>query len=236
MADTKATTAGQAGRTRRALLGGVVAGGAAIAMRSVGGADRALAANSPLLIGTTNDSTAETGLQRTDVDVNIAMCGNDYGLIARPHVVNSIGLLGAADKPGGTGVIGQTSGDSTQVAVLADTSDGSGEGYAVKAITKNGSALYGEAVGGYALEAQGVTNFSRAGMITISQGRASKTLTLTGHGNYITAQSFVVATIQGDVAGTWVRACSVNQSANSFTIRLNKAAPKSLSVGWFVIN
>jgi hypothetical protein len=46
----------------------------------------------------------------------------------------------------------------------------------------------------------------------------------------------VVATIQGDVAGTWVRACSVNQGANSFTIRLNKAAPKSLNVGWFVIN
>ncbi len=236
MSSIKATTAGSARRTRRALLGGAVAGGAAIALRSVGGADHARAGSHPMEIGTTNDSIAETGLQRTDVDVNIAMCGNDYGLIARPHVVNSIGLLGAADKFGGTGVSGETSGDASQIAVLADTSANGGEGIAVKAITKNGAALYGEAVGGYALQAQGVTHFSRAGMVTISLGRASKTFTLTGHGNYITAQSFVVATIQGDVAGTWVRACAVNEDANSFTIRLNKAAPRDLSVGWFIVN
>ncbi len=236
MAETKGTTVGSVGRTRRALLGGAVAGGAAIAMRSVVGTDRARAGNHPLQTGESNDSTAETGLDRTDVDVNLAMCGNDYGLIARSHVVNGIGLQGAVDQTGGTGVIGQTSGDSSQIAVLADTSANDGEGYAVKAITKNGAALYGEAIGGYALQVQGVSWFSRSGKALIAQGKSSKTLTLTGHGNYITNDSFVVATVQGTATGVWVRSCSTNVNGNSITIRLNKAAPADLRVGWIVID
>ena len=45
-----------------------------------------------------------------------------------------------------------------------------------------------------------------------------------------------VATIQGDVAGTWVRGVTLDVAGDTFTIRLNKAAPKALKVGWFIVN
>jgi hypothetical protein len=41
----------------------------------------------------------------------------------------------------------------------------------------------------------------------------------------------VVATVQGNVAGTWVRGVTVNVPGQSFAIRLNKAAPKGLQRG-----
>ena len=47
--------------------------------------------------------------------------------------------------------------------------------------------------------------------------------------------TIVIATIQGNVPGTWVLGAYVN-STSKFTIRLNRAAPAQLVVGWFIVN
>jgi hypothetical protein len=46
----------------------------------------------------------------------------------------------------------------------------------------------------------------------------------------------VVATVQGAVPGVWVLGVQVNVARQQFTIRLNKPAPKSMTVGWIVVN
>ena len=49
--------------------------------------------------------------------------------------------------------------------------------------------------------------------------------------------SFVLATIQGNVAGVYVQGVTlVTGSSGSFTIHLNKAVPESVSVAWFAVN
>jgi hypothetical protein len=69
--------------------------------------------------------------------------------------------------------------------------------------------------------------------VTFSAGQGSRTLTASLP---FLATTMVLATIQGNVAGTWVRGVSLNLTEQKFTIRLNKAAPKSLKVGWFIVN
>ena len=49
--------------------------------------------------------------------------------------------------------------------------------------------------------------------------------------------TIVAATIQGNVAGVWVRGVSLDAVGDKFTIRLNKAAPSGgVVVGFFIVN
>ena len=129
-------------------------------------------------------------------------------------------------------VEGITDGYNYQVAVHADTTDGFGEGIAVKAETKNGIAVKASATGGAALVVTGLTEFSRSGKAAFSKGQLTRTL----KPGPITADTLVVGTIQGAVPGVWVLGVTVDVSKQQFTIRLNKAAPQALRVGWFVVN
>ena len=92
--------------------------------------------------------------------------------------------------------------------------------------------VYAEATGGYAIQAVGRAVFSRSGKVTFAEGQSSRTIA----GHVITAASLVLATIQGNVADTWVRGVTLDNPADTFTIRLNKPAPKTLTVGWFIVN
>jgi len=142
------------------------------------------------------------------------------------------GVRATSSGSGGVAVSAEYFGKASQIAVHADTTFGPGEGYAVKAETTNGIALYGSAVGGYALQVEGLAVFSRSGKVTFSAGQASRTIT----GRAIIPSTLVVATIQGYAAGVWVAGVDLNTAAQSFTIKLNKAAPKALKVGWFIVN
>ena len=138
-----------------------------------------------------------------------------------------------AATTGATAVLGKTGGHWTQVAVDGDTTAGNGEGIGVRGRTKNGIGLYGEATGGHALQVVGRAVFNRSGKTTIAAGNASKTIS----GHTMTAQTIVVATVQGNPAGVWMRNVSVNDAADTFTIRLNKAAPSGgVVVGFFIVN
>ena len=223
-------------QTRRALLGGAVAGGAAVALRAVGGPDPVRAGQqTPIYRNQVNSLLRYTSTQDADGgEIYMAETPVTLGIIC--HVANGLGLDVLADGAAGTGVYASTAGLSSQIAIEANAASVNGEGIAVKARTKNGTALYGEATGGHALHIQGVSWFSRSGKALIAQGKSSKTITLVGQGNYITNDSFVVATVQGTATGVWVRSCSTNVAANTVTIRLNNAAPADLRVGWIVID
>ena len=51
------------------------------------------------------------------------------------------------------------------------------------------------------------------------------------------SHQFLVAIVQGNPAGVWVRSVSVSGANDTFTIRLNKAAPSGgVTVGFFIVN
>jgi len=101
------------------------------------------------------------------------------------------------------------------------------------ALAVNGVGVLAENdAGGTALKAIGTTTFSRSGVLTVTAG--SSTVTKTGV--RLTAASLVLAVVQQDVAGVWVRAAVPNVTASSFTIHLNKTVASSTKVGWFVVN
>src|SRR5262249_30240227 len=83
------------------------------------------------------------------------------------------------------------------------------------------------------LEVNGAALFSRSGMVNIPQGSSTATVQKTR----LTASSLVLATIQGNVAGVYVRGVTiVTGNKGSFTIHLNKNTPSALVVGWFIVN
>ena len=52
----------------------------------------------------------------------------------------------------------------------------------------------------------------------------------------LTSASLVLATMQQDRAGVYVRSAVPNAATSSFTINLSKAVTASTSVAWFVVN
>jgi hypothetical protein len=229
MATTTTTT-----RSRRAVLGALIGGIGAWVAGGLGGRDPAARADNGdnFVLGQSNTCTT-SGTSVSNLETaDAAFVQNTTGVWGSSVVSDGFGVQGHAIGTRGTAVRGFTSGHWSQVAVDANVTAGNGEGYAVRARTKNGTALYGSAAGGYALEVHGLAVFSRSGKATVRQGQASKTIS----GHPIGAGSLVVATIQGNVPGTYVRGVTLNAGASSFTIRLNKAAPFTLRVGWFLVN
>ncbi|MEX2238740.1 MAG: hypothetical protein WEB00_14550 [Dehalococcoidia bacterium] len=87
--------------------------------------------------------------------------------------------------------------------------------------------------GGSALVVDGVSLFlKRSGRAVINAGANSKTVNAAP----IYTQSLVLATIQGDVPGLFVRGVKLSPGAGTFTIHLNKAATQTVKVGWFIVN
>jgi hypothetical protein len=52
----------------------------------------------------------------------------------------------------------------------------------------------------------------------------------------LTSASLVLATLQQDRAGVWVRSAVPNIAGSSFTVHLNKTVTASTSASWFVVN
>jgi hypothetical protein len=219
--------------TRRTFLGAALGGLGAWAVSLLGRPPAVHAADGGnLKLGTSNSCGAQgTSLSNLDT-ADADFVNGKTGVWGASPSVNGFGVQGYVSGTGNTAIRGRTGGDSTQIAVDADTTSGFGEGIALRARTKNGVGVYASAQGGYAIQAVGRTVFSLSGKVTFSTGQSSRTVT----GHPVVSGSLVVATIQGDVPGTWVRGVSLNATTGAFTIRLNKAAPKQLKVGFFVIN
>jgi hypothetical protein len=74
--------------------------------------------------------------------------------------------------------------------------------------------------------------FSRSGLLSIAAGKSSATQT----GVALAAASLVLATLQQNLAGVYVRAAVPNAGASSFTVYLSKAPSVSTKVAWFIVN
>lgn len=220
-------------RSRRAMLAGSLAALGALIAQALGRPLPVQAGGNALILGQQNSTdAASTAVFRQDDASNLTLATASYAAFGNVFTPSGIGIGGRAQANGAKGVAGSTNGHHSQIAVLADTTVGAGEGTSVKALTKNGIGVYAECTGGAAIIAQGMTVFSRSGKASFATGQTARTLSA----GRVTADTLVVATIQGDVAGTWVRGVTVNVARQQFTIRLNKAAPKDLKVGWFVVN
>jgi hypothetical protein len=137
-----------------------------------------------------------------------------------------VGVKGSNNGSTGIGVEGEVLGVGTGVyghalengaGVFGDTTDGVG----VQARSTNGQAL----------RVLGRAEFSNAGTTIVPASKSSVKVT----GVQLTNSSFVIATLQGNVAGTWVRGVNMNVGAGSLTIYLNKAVSQVRVVGYFIV-
>jgi hypothetical protein len=176
-----------------------------------------------------SDNTDETGVYGF-ANLSIASIGVWGESKAGTGVFGSgsFGVFGSGDfgvvGSGRVGVIGDV--DSTQVGVYGHTGD-------VEApAPPPGVGVYARAAttGQSALVVSGKVKFSRSGRTSLGSAATSRTITMTG----VTTSSYVVATMQTDVSGVYVR--SVVPASGSFTIHLSKAAGKTVVVGYLVIN
>ena len=115
-----------------------------------------------------------------------------------------------------------------------------GAGRVAGGIGVNGRAFSATAVGvlaenpagGNALVVSGKAAFTRSGVLTVAAGKSSVTQT----GVALTTSSLVLATLQQDHAGVWVRSAVPNVAGSSFTVHLSKTVTAPTSVAWFVVN
>jgi hypothetical protein len=52
----------------------------------------------------------------------------------------------------------------------------------------------------------------------------------------LTSASWILATVQQNLSGIYVRAAVPNITASSFTVYLGKAPTASIKVAWFIVN
>jgi hypothetical protein len=165
------------------------------------------------------------------------------------------GVHGVTDSPadsavwgeatgGGAGVTGttSTSGISGNSAVHGVnlgsgpgvTGESQGGGTAVHGLTASGgTGVLAEASGGgTALGVNGPAVFSRSGLVTIS-GQATATVSVPGG---LSASALVLALLQTQVIGVWVRAAEPNQATGEITIYLTRAPGRPVNIAWFIVN
>jgi len=208
--------------SRRGLLAAGFGGAVALAAQALGRPAPAQATHAGYVQIDHNNSTAGTFFMNSST-ANFAGLGSPENAV--------LGLLFGA--PNTAAVKAETGGVNSQVGLDADSRGGNGEGISVRARTKNGIGVYAEATGGYALQVSGRAVFNRSGRAKVAAGTSSKTV----EGFAMTAATLVIATVQGNPAGVWVRNVSINDAQDTFTIRLNKAAPSGgVLVAFFIVN
>jgi hypothetical protein len=142
---------------------------------------------------------------------------------------SSFGVIGAGDvgvygTGGSLGVIGDV--DTGAIGVYGWV------GSAIAPAAPGGVAVHAaaETTNLVALNVVGKTRFSRSGRVSITKNHASKAVTLAG----VTAASYIIATLQTNKAGIYVRA--VVPASGKFTIYLSKASTSTIVVGYLVVN
>jgi hypothetical protein len=160
------------------------------------------------------------------------------------------GVLGTSNAAGGVGVYGDNSGGGTGVYGKGKAAV-YGEGVGATGVGVQGSGLNGvqgyteapggagvvatNAVGETALRVNGKAQFTRSGTTLISHPESSA---IVGGDLVLSSESLVLATVQNDLAGVYVRAAVPDPSSGSFTVYLNQAAPpgSTVTVAWFIVN
>jgi hypothetical protein len=135
------------------------------------------------------------------------------------------GVLGRNTGSTGIGVHGLTGGTGSAVFGQATTN-----GVGINGTSATGLGVLAASTSGTALQVNGKAKFSRSGIVTVSAGTASKTVSLSG----VSGNSMVFAMAQQN-PGVYVKAAI--PGSGSFTIYLTGNAPGSgLKVAYFVLN
>jgi hypothetical protein len=198
---------------------GVVGNGVGIGAGVVGNAD----------LG----STAAHGVEGFGV-------GGGSGVVGTGGTNGGTGVVGTGRGTAGTGVFGLGNGSGAGVTGVGGSSGDGVTGESAKGRAVHGRATAAQGIGvlaentggGTALQASGRTVFSRSGILTVAAGSSKVTKT----GVVLTAGSLVLATLQQDVPGVWVRSAVPNVAGHSFTVHLSKAVPARTRIAWFVVN
>jgi len=199
----------------------------------------------------TGETTGFSGLSDTGNGVYGQSGATPSGLLSAGH-----GVHGITNDPQGYGVVAEHYGDGTAILGIggelgSGVAGTSGAGVGVSgssggragvagANTGAGPGVYGSAFSGIgvlasgatALSVQGPAVFSRSGVLTVHRGRSSAVQAVI----QLSAATLVLATIQDDIEGVWVRSAVPDPAGDKFTIHLNRAAPTSVRVAWFLVN
>jgi hypothetical protein len=185
--------------------------------------------------------------------------GTGAGLAGTGGSGNGAGVTGTGGATNGDGVTGAGAGNGNGVTGTGGPSGGTGvsgvsaasegvygqSGAAASALQSVRNGVHGitdsvagagvlaeNAAGGAALQVRGVGAFSRSGVLTVAAGKSSATQT----GVALTTASLVLATLQQNLSGVYVRAAVPKITGSSFTVYLSKAPTVSTKVAWFVVN
>ena len=166
---------------------------------------------------------------------------------ATPSVYGKTGVVGQSDQ-GGTAVVGFTGLTATQpppdTGIYGRSDTGGANGRGLTGFCSVGIGLLGQTNTGVGVRAYSGTNtgvglrvtckaaFDRSGKLTIAAGHSSIAKT----GIALTSASFILATLQTNVAGLSIQAAVTNPAGSSFTIYLNKAPAVAVAVAWLAVN
>lgn len=158
------------------------------------------------------------------------------GVSGRSSSASASGIYGDATSSGGYGVAGRSiAGPLVNGAGASGVlGDNTADGIGVWARSAHGIALFADPVNqdAVALKAQGVTQFKRSGKLTVKAGTGKATKS----GIRIDAGTLVLATLQQDRPGVYVRSAIPDAAGHSFTIHLNTTVSKDTTVAWFLVN
>ncbi len=176
--------------------------------------------------------------------------GSNPGFGVWGETVNGQGVVGKSTN--GSGTEGVTSG-ATASGVWGHH-EGSNAGWGVYGHAKVGTGVHGDGTvagvdgsavtaggigvratntaGGPALRVNGKASFSRSGVIKLSVAAAYAKVS----GMSLTSSSYVLATLQTDTAGLYIRSAVPAPAASTITIHFNTTAPAGTRVAWFVVN
>jgi hypothetical protein len=140
--------------------------------------------------------------------------------------VRGSGRLGVLGEGTQTGVAGEGF-----IGVLGTTSSTQdqqrGVGVWAQAETPGSTALRADGPSHF----NGVTTFSRSGVVTVRAGSVSVTKTAVAAG----PDTVILATLQRRVAHVHLHAVETDPAAGSFTIFLTAAPPLDVPIGWFAL-
>jgi hypothetical protein len=169
--------------------------------------------------------------------------GGRFGVSGRGGIgVFAVGTGGGGGSlPTGTGVYatGVTNGvhgESANGSASGVYGENTGGGFGVAGRSHQGTGVLAESSNGTALAVNGRAAFSQSGKVTITYPRDSAVVFAS-----LSPTSIVLTTGQSNVRGVFVRAAVPNVGTGSFKIHLNRAPgsrtnPRSIVVGWFVLN
>ena len=171
----------------------------------------ALQYGSPTSVGVSGRSLAQNGVGVYGSHPQwIGIWGEgSVGTMGRSSSDFGIGVEGNADGEAGVGVFGMATG-SQAIGVYA-------------------TAPSPESA---ALQVNGRAVFSSAGELTLPKGAKSGTQ----GGLTLSTSAFVIATLQQNLPGVYVRAAVTDAVAGSVTVYLSKAPKVDARVGWMVVN